>query len=110
MEEKSKADDIQPSIGAFEADLLGAVMQSHLRLIRLVRQSPLDEDGKIKVYERILPLMEEFRSGIATAVSDPKSFDLKGRLESIYKEAERMIDELGGGKQIGDSADEDGRP
>ena len=92
MEEKPKPDE--PSMGAFEGDLLGTVMQSHLRLIQLVRQSPLDEDGKIKVYERILPLMEEFRSGIASAVSDPKSFDLKGRLESIYKETERLIDEL----------------
>ena len=108
MEEKPKADDIQPSIEAFEADLLGAVMQSHLRLIRLVRQSPLDEDGKIKVYERILPLIEEFHSGITTVVSDPKSFDLKGRLESIHKEAARAIEELRGGKQADESPDEAG--
>lgn len=108
MEEKRKPDDIGPSMGAFEADLLGTLMQSHLRLIKLVRQAPLDEDGKIKVHERILPLMDELRSRITDAVSDPKGFDLKGRLEAIYSEAEKAIDELSGGKQPDESPDKTG--
>lgn len=63
MEEKRPPDDVGPSVGAFEADLLGTVMQSHLRVIQLVRQSPLDGDGKKKFYERIVPLMDELSGG-----------------------------------------------
>jgi len=47
-------------------------------------------------------------SGITSAASDPKSFDFKVRLESIYKAAERTIDELGGGRRIDRSPGEAG--
>ena len=108
MEEQPKPDDFEPSMGAFEGNLFGTLMQVHLRLIKLVRQSPLDEDAKIKVYERVMSLMDEFDNNIKTAFADPQGFDFKGHFESIHAEAEKMIDELVGGKQPGENPDEAG--
>lgn len=100
MEEKPKSE----KTGSVEASLVGTLLEFHQRVISLVRESALDASGKMNVYERIHSLMDQLNDEFKNDVVDPRNFDLAGRLEAIYNEAARIIDDSAGDERASDQA------
>lgn len=106
MEENRKPADVESNMDSFEGGLFGTLLQFYQQTVRMVRESPLNEDTKINLYQWIRlqldKLANELKSGSA-----PNGCDLSERLESIYQDAKRTVDGFGGGKQPGESPVED---
>jgi hypothetical protein len=79
-----------PDLGSVEGDLFGALFGFHQRIVTLLRQSNLD-DGKLKVVsKRIKQLME----GVTAEIRGSKDLNLQDRLDSMYEEVKRLMDDL----------------
>ncbi len=89
--------------GFSEASLVGTLLEFHERVVHLVRESALDARSKVTVYERIHSLMDQLNDEFKRDVTDPRDFDLTGRLEFIYNEATKLVEELGHDRQTSDS-------
>lgn len=102
MEEQPKTSSVEPSIASLEVDLFGTLLDYYQRIVALVRQAQLDQESTAAVHECFNSLLEEIRGDL----QNKKSIDLKARLESVYEEVKRTMDELasGGGKQPGQNA------
>lgn len=86
-----------------ETSLVGTLLEFHERVVHLLRGSSLDANSKLRVYERIHSLMDQLNDEFKQEVTDPRDFDLTGRLEFIYNEATKLVEELGGDRQASDS-------
>lgn len=80
----------QPVIASVEADLLGAILEFHKKVMTLLRQSSLDENKMKVVADRIKTLLDS-----ATAeMKGTHQLNLKERMEAAYNEVKRLVDEL----------------
>ncbi len=87
-----------PDLGSVEADLFGSLFGFHQRIVTLVRQSNLD-DGNLKVVsKRIKQLME----GVTAEIRGSKDLNLQDRLDSMYEEVKRLMDDLSSSQGDGD--------
>lgn len=96
MEDKPEANGGEPSKAPHSTGPFGTLLQFHQRTVRLVRQSSLDSDAKVAIYERLHSLLEQLSEEIETDVVDPIEFDLQGRLQLIYDETKASIEAQGG--------------
>lgn len=101
MAKKPDPSGVEPNLGGFESRLLGAMLQFHKRFVALVRSSSLDEDGQMAASKRITDLLDEIMAEMKSEAFSPKDFDLDERLDSVYRKAKEIVDELsiGSGKQ-----------
>ena len=98
MDEQTNQPPDKPSFASIEGDLVGALFGFQQRIVTLLRQSNLDE-GKLKLAsKRIKQLIE----GVTAEMKGSKDLDLQDRLESVYEEVKRLVDDLsssqGGGE------------
>ena len=90
MDEQTNQPPDKPSLASIEGDLFGALFGFHQRIITLLRQSNLDE-GKLKLAsKRINQLVE----GVTAEMKGSKDLNLQDRLESVYEEVKRLVDDL----------------
>jgi hypothetical protein len=95
MPEKPK----EPLLASVEADLLGALLGFHKKTMLLLRQSSLNDEQQNVVADRIKTLLDN-----ATAeVKRSQSLNVTKRLQRVYEEVRRLVNELsglpGGGKE-----------
>jgi len=90
MEQQADKPPIPLSLASVEGGLLGALLVFHQRIMTLLRGSSLDEEKVKLVSERVMLLLDH-----ATAeMKRSKDLDLQGRLESVYEQAKRLVDDL----------------
>ena len=99
MPEQPKSRPPQPPLTSVEADLFGALFGFHERTTALLRQSALNEEKRNVVADRIKTLLDN-----ATAeVKRSQSLNVTKRLQGVYEEVRRLVNELsglpGGGKE-----------
>ena len=81
---------IQLGLASGEGGLLGALLVFHQRIMTLLRGSSLAEEKVKLVSEQVMLLLDD-----ATAeMKRSKDLDLHGRLESVYEQAKRLVDDL----------------
>jgi predicted acetyltransferase len=80
----------KPPLASIEADLFGTIFGFHKKFMTLLRESSLDDEKENVVADRIKALL-----GNVTAEMDRKQqLNVAERLEAIYEEARRLVDEL----------------
>jgi hypothetical protein len=80
------------SLASIEADLFGTIFGFHKKFMTLLRESSLDDEKQNAVAERIKTLL-----GNVTAEMDrTQQLNVTERLEAIYEEARRLVEELSG--------------
>lgn len=91
QDRKRPADlDLASALG----DLLGELFGFHIKSMKLLRQSSLDDEKLKIVANRIESLLDD----IMTEMKRTKDLDMSGRLEAAYDEAEQLVDELSGSR------------
>ena len=80
----------KPSLASIEDNLFGALFGFHQRIVTLLRQSSLDEEKLKLVSKRIKQLLE----GVTAEIRRSKDPRLQDRLESVYEEVKRLVDDL----------------
>jgi hypothetical protein len=106
MEENRKPAAVESNMDSFEGGLFGTLLQFYQQTVRLVRESSLNEDTKIDLYQRLQLRLDELAHELESR-SGSSAHNLTDRLKAIYNEAKRMVDECDGGKQPGESPVED---
>lgn len=98
MTDKSKKQSDEPSLPSFEMDLFGALFGFHEKAMTLLRQSHLADEKLDLVAKQLQRLLDE----TTIELKRTKMFaDVAGRLESVYEELKRLIDELSGSQNPG---------
>lgn len=79
-----------PPLASVEADLFGVLFGFHKKVMKLLRESSLDDEKMKVVGDRIKTLLEETTADMKQL----QPINLSERLEAAYEEANRLVDEL----------------
>ena len=79
-----------PKLDSIEGGLLGAVLGFHQKTMSLLREANLDDEKSKLAAERIKLLID----GMHDEIKGSKDLNVRERLESVYEEAKRLVDEL----------------
>ena len=90
MDEQTDKPQDNPDVTSVEGDLFGALFGFHEQTMALLRQSSLGDDKLALVADRIEQLLDD----AIAEMKRTKNQNLVGRLEAVYEEAQRMVDEL----------------
>ena len=90
MDEQTDKPQDNPDVTSLEGDLFGALFGFHEQTTELLRQSSLGDDKLALVADRIEQLLDD----AIAEIKRTKNQNLVGRLEAVYEEAQRMVDEL----------------
>jgi hypothetical protein len=85
-------------LASAEGGLLGDLFGFHIKSMKLLRQSSLDDEKLTVVVDRIKSLLGD----ITAEIKRTKAFDMSGQLEAAYDEVERLVDELAGSGEGGE--------
>jgi hypothetical protein len=80
----------QPNLASVEADLFGTLFAFHKKAVSLLRESSLDDENKKVVAVRIKTLLDNTTAEMKTT----KQPNVAERLDAIFEEAKRLVDEL----------------
>ncbi len=81
-----------PTLASLEGDLFGALMGFHMKTMTLLRESSLNDEKRKLVGDRLNSLIADATAEIKQA----QQVNLTERLEGIYGEVKRLIEELTG--------------
>jgi hypothetical protein len=80
----------QPNLASVEADLCGTLFAFHKKAVTQLRESSLDDENKKVVADRIKTLL----GNVTAEMERTQQLNVAERLQAIYEEAKRLVDEL----------------
>ena len=90
MDDQSNQPPDKPSLHSIEGGLFGALFGFHKEVMALLREADLDDEKLDIAAERIKLLTDK----ATDEIRHTKDLDIQGRLDSMYEEVKRMIEEL----------------
>ena len=80
----------QPNLASVEANLFGTLLAFHKKAVTQLRESSLDDENKKVVADRIKTLL----GNVTAEMERTQQLNVAERLQAIYEEAKRLVDEL----------------
>jgi hypothetical protein len=93
----SKKNHNQPDLASFEGNVFEALIGFQTKVMAVLRNSSLNDDQLKLVTDRIKSLSSDVTAGMERT----KDFDVANRLDAVYDEVKRLVEELEGGGHKG---------
>ena len=90
MEQQPDKPPVNRSLPSVEGDLLGALLDFHRKIMALLRGAPLNDENMKLVSEQVMALLGQ----AITELQGSNDMDVQGRLESVYEQAKRLVDDI----------------
>jgi hypothetical protein len=79
-----------PNLSFLETDLFGTLLEFNKKIVELLQQLAVDDEGKALANQRVESMINDITADIGRS----QDFNLKNRLESVYDEMKRLLDEV----------------
>jgi hypothetical protein len=90
MKKQPHQPPVNPNLVSVEASLFGQLLKFQGKMLTLLRGLPPDDEKTKLVSEEVIRLLDN----AVVEMERSQDMDMQGRLESVYEQAKRLVDDL----------------